>query len=241
MKEEKKAQSIKLNSLSAKIIDIQMGKDDVNTFIADYIPYIKSCAYKACGKYINRESDEMSVALMAFHEAINSYDNRKGSFLSFANWVIKRRIIDYMRKENRIISETNFSDLSQHQLNHVYDYEAGDDYLVENPLKLEIDALSNRLHSCNIQFEELVLVSPKSRKTKHACIGAIKYIVDNPIIYKEMQNNCRLPIKKIAENLKIPRKLLERHRKYIMTVVEILTGDYLYLREYVAFIEKGEH
>jgi len=68
----------------------------------------------------------------------------------------------------------------------------------------------------------------------------IEYLIDNPAIMIKMRQSRRLPVKEFKENLNIPRKFLDRHRKYIITVVEILTGDYLYLKEYVAFIGKGE-
>jgi len=52
------------------------------------------------GRYVAYgQDDELSIALMAFVEAIRSYDVSKGNFLSFSQNVIKRRIIDYYRKE----------------------------------------------------------------------------------------------------------------------------------------------
>ncbi len=45
--------------------------------------------------------EELSIALMAFNEAIDGYDTSKGSFLSFAKLVINRRLIDYLRKKTK--------------------------------------------------------------------------------------------------------------------------------------------
>ena len=47
-------------------------------------------------------------------------------------------------------------------------------------------------------------------------------------------------IKKIIENTLLPRKILERHRNYIIAAVEILSGEYPLLAEYLSFIRKVE-
>ena len=44
-------------------------------------------------------SDEFSIGLQAFNEALDAYQSDKGaSFLYFAKMVINRRVIDYIRK-----------------------------------------------------------------------------------------------------------------------------------------------
>ncbi len=227
------------SGLAKRVLRIQQGEESPNPLISEYIPFIKSSVYKSTGRHISKESDEMSIGLLAFNEAINSYNPQRGAFLSFANWVIKRRIIDYLRKTEKHRKETNFADLSEKQHNEILEFEANNYYTIENPLKLEIDALSLKLKEYHIVLEDLVLVSPKAHKTKNACIKTVKYILEHPEVYAKMQKHYRLPIKNIEINLKIPRKLLNRHRKYIITVVEILSGDYVYLREYVAFYEEG--
>ena len=178
--------------LAQRIAKIQQGKEDINALILEYVPFIKSSIYKTTGKHVSKESDEMSIGFMAFHEAIKSFDAQKGAFLSFANWVIKRRIIDYMRKNSKNLNETNFSDLSDAQLNQLNSSAKVDEY-IDNPLKLEIDALSMRLKAYNIDFEELVLSSPKAQKTKEKCRTVINYIIDNPAILYTLRQKNRLP------------------------------------------------
>ena len=182
----------------------------------------------------------MSIGLLAFHEAIKSYNPEKGNFLSFANWVIKRRVIDYIRKQSKDYCETNFGDLSQYQINQISNSTAKNEFWVENPLKMEIDAISEQLKSYDIAFEDLLQVSPKAQKTKALCKKVIEYIMENPAIKAKIRQKKRIPIKIFEENLNAPPKFMNRHRKYIIAVVEILSGDYVYLREYVAFIGKGE-
>src|SRR5690606_2812765 len=54
-------------------------------------------------RYIDpSHDDEYSIALAAFNEAIDGYQEGAGkSFLGFAETVIRRRLIDHVRREQR--------------------------------------------------------------------------------------------------------------------------------------------
>ncbi len=133
-----------------------------------------------------------------------------------------------------------FSSLSENEQTEFENKYHLDDNAFNNPLKAEIEKLSVELDKYNIDFEELVLCSPKAKKTSLACKEAIKYIIDNPAILNQVNEKLRLPIKEIEKECKLPRKLLDRHRKYIIAVVKILTGNYVYLQEYVSSIKGGK-
>jgi RNA polymerase sigma factor len=45
--------------------------------------------------------------------------------------------------------------------------------------------------------------------------------------------NRQLPLLDILDKTSLSRKTLERHRKYIIAIVLVLSGDYHYLREYI--------
>ena len=74
-------------------------------FIKDYIPFILNivsgfCSYKTSDL---KSSDEYSIGLIAFDEAIERFDiGRSKNFLKFAEMVIRRRMIDYYRKTSSI-------------------------------------------------------------------------------------------------------------------------------------------
>ena len=76
--------------------------------ISTYLPFIKT----ETAKFLKRppeegRDDELSVAMLAFHEAISGYTRGRGGFLKYAALLIKSRLIDYARKEqrhNRIVS-----------------------------------------------------------------------------------------------------------------------------------------
>jgi RNA polymerase sigma factor len=60
----------------------------------------------------------------------------------------------------------------------------------------------------------------------------ISYIIQNPELISELMSHYTLPIKQITDNLDIQRKIIERHRKYIISAVIILNGDFSGLAGY---------
>ena len=80
--------------------------------------------------------------------------------------------------------------------------------------------------------------TPKSAKTKEACKQAVLYVLDHPIIRDEIYQSKQLPLKLIQKNTNLPRKLLDHHRRYILAAIEILSGEYPMLAEYMSFIRK---
>ena len=232
-------------------IDKKAIKAQVNTlykeiFISEFESFILNAAYKVSGQYVTKNDDIWSVSLIAFNEAIQSYTYEKGRFLPFAEMVIKRRLYDYNKKINKNYSETPVSPSS-------FDCETDDDS--ENPVlkqqilkktetidnydaKWEIEAISGILAEYGFTFFDLVSVSPKAGKTKAACARAIAYVVNNPLLMETMRRTRNLPVKAIENSLQIPRKIIERHRKYIITAIEIISGDYPMLCEYLRFVKE---
>ena len=78
-----------------------------------YRPFYLRVASSVAKRYlVLGRDDEASIAMLAFDEAINSYDPEAGaSFLSFAEIVIKRRMIDFFRRKSKTKDEIPMSSL----------------------------------------------------------------------------------------------------------------------------------
>jgi len=63
-------------------------------------------------------------------------------------------------------------------------------------------------------------------------------LLENTAIKHETLITRQLPIKILQKNTDLPRKLLERHRKYIIAAMLILSGEYPLLAEYLPFFRK---
>ncbi|TAH69425.1 MAG: RNA polymerase sigma-I factor [Anaerolineaceae bacterium] len=207
---------------------------------------ILAYASKVTGRYITKSDDEWSIALLAFTQAIESYDLDKGGFISFYRLLIKRRLIDYFRSQVKYNSELSVDPI-------LFDTEPDEDdedvsiriavadrvsRQEGNDIKLEIGAANQTFSEYGFTFFDLAKCSPRAAKTKSSCAKAVNYILENPILIKELHNSKQLPLKIIEKNTKVPRKILERHRKYIIAAIEILSGEYPYLAEYLHYIRK---
>ena len=90
-----------------KRLEVIKGGDleERNKLIEDYIPFIIKTVSKQLNRYIETEnSDEFSIGLIAFNEAIEKYNSDKGIFLKFAELVISNRIKDNLRKKHQVLS-----------------------------------------------------------------------------------------------------------------------------------------
>jgi RNA polymerase sigma factor len=227
-------------SVNERVEKIKNDEKAINIFVEEYKPFISSCVQRATGKYFRfGEDDELSIGMIAFVEAINSYESMKGNFLSFAQNIIKRRLIDYYRKEKKhsnVISlngtyeedgETE-KDLSVEVSIDNYSKE-----MLEEARRHELEELKYELQKWDISFAELVDASPKHDKTRKICKEIIKFLFSQPVLVTNILQKKYLPIAEIEKNLKIPRKKIERARKYIIAVLLIKMGDYELIKEFI--------
>jgi len=207
--------------------------------IREYMPFILSCASKQSGRYIKLGQDEeATIAMMAFDEAIRSFDVEKGGFLSHAKRIIGRRLIDYYRKSKFTHHETlvDFEDRrnieTRENETRLAEYAYGA-MKEEDERAWEIDAFKAELKAWGISFNDLVKNSPRHERLRSEYKELAKWIALSDDLMEELMRTHRLPIRKIVEKKEIPRKKLERGRIYIMSLIVVLTGDYRYIREYI--------
>jgi len=237
-----------LNSFSETINErverIRLLKDEKSVFIQEYKPFIASTVEKCVGRYVSYgQDDELSIGLIAFEEAINHYEGSKGSFLSFAQNVIKRRIIDYYRKEKRHQGVSYIDDYcpTGEDGGNAYDYLVTTEQIqgqyfeqeVNDLRKMEIMQLQLELEKFDLVFSDIAKSSPKHKGTKKAYLEIIKYIIENKEVSDKIRQKKYIPVAEIQMATNLPRKTIERARNYLIAAVIILTGDYYSLREYI--------
>ncbi len=231
---------MRYDSINERIENIKGSESEINMIIDEYKPFIAKCTERVTGRYVRYgEDDELSIALMAFAEAIKSYDSSKGNFLAFSRNVIKRRLIDYFRKEkrhgnvvylNQNISEED-DDIPDLTVGESLDRYSSD--IISEYRRLELEELKAELLKWDISFFELIDASPKADKTRKLYADIIKFILCQPELLKQIKQKKYLPIAEIEKNTGVPRKKIERARKYILAVTIILTGDYQYIKNYI--------
>lgn len=179
------------------------------------------------------ESDDVfSEALSAFHDAVTSYEERKGHFHAFAKTCIRNRISDYYRVQSRHKRAVPFSSLAEDSNGEEIPFEARDKNTGISETALEIYSLKAELEQFGISFFELPKAAPKSKKTRRACIQIVRYIVNDKELLSYVYKKRALPVKQILEHLKVSKKVPERHRKYLIMGVLIINGNYEILSGY---------
>jgi RNA polymerase sigma factor len=212
--------------------------------IRSYTPFVLRVASRACGRYVEPgRDDEVSIGLTAFNEAIDRYRPSSGaSFLTFAEMVIRRRLIDHFRREGTR-RETPLSDFEQE----------GEEGEVTNPAEVEgairehrasVEAEDRRaevarfaevLAEYGIGLDELVRVSPQHRDARERAAQVARAVAGNPEWAAYLRGRHALPLRALEEtgDLAVSRKTLERQRKYIIALALVLLEGLEYLQSYL--------
>lgn len=233
-----------LRELDYMALEASKDVEKLNLFLQQNEFFILKCASVISHGYVTKSDDEWSIALQAFLQAVQGYDMDRGSFFPYAELVIRRRLIDYLRSQGKYQSEVAVdpylfqtdSDEETDEMKLAVAKKVAVDK--DDSVKLEIEAITDVFSPYGFSFYDLTECSPKSKKTKAQCAKAVAYLIHNPLLIKELQSSKLLPIKLIEKNAKVPRKILERHRKYIIAAVEILSGEYPNLAEYLWYIRE---
>ncbi|MEK3989327.1 RNA polymerase sigma factor SigI [Robertmurraya sp. FSL R5-0851] len=233
----------KKRSLEETVLAIQNGDQALqNELIYQYKPFIAKTVSSVCKRYISETDDEFSIGLIAFNEAIQKYSSDKGSsLLSFAEVIIKRRVIDYIRQQikHQNLSmdangfEENEDEVSQSSLEANMSLEEYHKQTDDELRKQEIIRFSKLLTEFDLTFKDLVENSPKHADARKNAMLVAREIVSNEEIKQFLVEKKRLPIKQIENSVSVSRKTIERNRKYIIAIALILMNDYLYLQEYI--------
>ncbi|RXZ84114.1 RNA polymerase sigma factor SigI [Paenibacillaceae bacterium] len=231
---------------SPEAVVAKIVKGDVllqNTFIAAYRPFIAKTTSRFCKRYIDpNRDDEFSIAMHAFHEAIRHYSPDAGrSFIGFAETVIRRRLIDYVRKEQRHTKSLPYSaletaDEEQAVMNRVEVREAMLQYEKECEAverRAEIREFSLKLQQYGFTFHDLVEVAPKHCDSRQALLKIAEELALQVALFEQLERKRQLPIKELMALLNVSRKTLERNRKYVIAMSILYNGEFPYLQTYL--------
>lgn len=213
--------------------------------IGAYLPFIKSEAAKHLKRpCIEEHDDELSIAMIAFHEAVLGYSRGRGAFLPYASMLIKSRLIDYMRKESRHRGHLSMEapvgedgDTVGEQIPSETDHH--EELLHRDATRAEIEELSRQMELFGVSLTDVADNCPRQKRTLDACRKVLDYAGAHPAILEELLRTKRLPIARLAEGSRVERKTLERHRKYLVALLLICTNGYEIIRGHLKQVLKG--
>ncbi|MDR2486653.1 MAG: sigma-70 family RNA polymerase sigma factor [Clostridiales Family XIII bacterium] len=225
--------------LDQYILMAAVREDLLNQLIEENKPYIMSRVIRyAPGSSPDDRDDLFSIGLSAFFEAVKSFRPERGHFYPFADVVLRRRIIDGMRRSIRqdvevpiLEEDEEGSELSRPVLDasiEAYGKEREREALID-----EIDQFTEELAAYGISMDSLARHSPKHKELKRVYRSILDQIAQDEDVKHYIFKKRVYPVKKIAEITGISQKKLERSRIYMIAAMIILCGDYNLLSEYI--------
>ena len=177
--------------------------------------FIINCAYRTTHKYITQSDDEWSISLIAFSNAVKTYNQDKGGFLPYSELLIKRSLIDYYRTTKKYNLEFSVnSDIfeskpedEESDIRIKMEVSSKLSKVPQDDLKYEIEAANAEFNKLGFSFFTLTNCSPKSTKTRETCKQAVLYVLNNPLVQNELYLSKQLPIKLIQKIRTYPEKL----------------------------------
>lgn len=221
-------------TLEERVISSRKDPQKRDLLIKQFKPFIASIIQKRLGKFLAYGvDDELSIGLLAFDEAINSYNISKGRFLSFSRLVITNRVIDYYRKQSRqSYSTSSYDDTEDDSTTSLIDKKSVEQFTLQSEQedkKFEIIEYSHELSLWGINFGDLERISPKQDILRREYINCAKMIVNDKTILDELMHTGRLPIKNITKIVPLHRKKIERGRIYIIALVIAIVKKYSFI------------
>lgn len=203
--------------------------------IRDYLPFIRGEASKFLGRFCTEQDDENSIAMIAFHEAMESYSPVKGAFLPYASLVIRSRLTDYARREARHQDQVSLdAPISEEGASLMDMLEDGTDRFDESAhreaARQEILELGGVLATFGLSFSDIADNCPRQARTLEACAGAIRWAASDRELLEQLLRTKKVPMARLALGSGVERKTLERHRKYILAMLVIQTNGYEIIR-----------
>ena len=212
-------------------------------FILDYKPFILKCVsiynHNLQSDY---SSDEFSIALIAFNEAINTYKIVKGmSFLNYSRIVIRNRLNDNVRKNRNDRYVVSLDSLHiDNEENHPFDIPSEDKSFLGLEVRDEIKSLINGLKEYGINLRDLIKLSPKQIDTRKRLIRLAELIYDNKNLLTKLQRTKNIPIKELLALSPVCRGTIEQNRKYIIALVLIMDSSFETMRGYITDSGRSE-
>lgn len=210
-------------ALEDRVVEAKHDDHILNDLISEYKPFIQKTVYETCHRYVEWGKDEeLSIGLLAFEESVKRFDPNRGSFLSLTKRIIRSRVIDFLRKENRH-HHTDIENIKEELIEDHYSQSLSD----------EIDELQAYLSKYHISFQNLVEVSPVKKTLREELKYAAKIMAKSGDCMNLFFKNGQLPIQAITKKTGISYKKIERNRIYFITMVLIWYLELPLLQEYL--------
>jgi RNA polymerase sigma factor len=209
---------------------------ELERLMSDYMPFIIKST-KAAGEIGIEYEDMLSLAMLTFMNSVRQYDAEKGNFIAFAAACIRNRMIDESRKQMRHAGKVVPLSPDEEAVGETAEDRAAiAAYNLEQEqvsLSDEIEVFSEQLKDFGVSFQDLPRICPKQERARKQCISIGLFVSENAEMRKNLLKNRRLAQGELAARFGLSEKTIEKHRKYIVTIVILVVGDYPLIRAFL--------
>lgn len=232
------------HQISQRVYEAKENLHAADQLIGSYLPFIRS----ETAKFLKRppvegQDDELSIAMIAFHEAIRSYSRGRGAFLHYAALLIRSRLIDYHRKEQRHSSSLSLDTPSEEGAtladSLAGEPDHGEVLAVRDATRAEIEEFTCQMEKFGVTLSDVADNCPRQQRTLQTCQSALHFAREHPSLLEELLRTKRLPLAQLAQGSGAERKTLERHRKYLVALLLAYTNGYEIIRGHLKQVWKG--
>jgi RNA polymerase sigma factor len=206
--------------------EIQEGNEIARAdFIDSRKEFIRSYASFVCKKNLDwSNDDELSVALEAFNDALDRFDLRaEMSYFSYARLLIRNSLIDYFRRQPKIKTTPLATDEPVREMSWLK-YKQD---LEQQERAYDIQRFKEEIGSFELSLGDLVRGSPHHGDTRESLQRIAHQIVRDQELVAKIYRQKKLPLKEIEVLTGMRRKTLEYWRKYILSLIIVLTKEEL--------------
>ena len=225
------------HSIVSLVYAAKTDSEAADTLISQYMGFIRSETAKFThAARADGHEDELSIAMLAFYEAILGYEKTRGAFLPYAARAIRNRLVDHYRTEKRhgdVISlhapagdegdRTLLDTLPDHR-DEIGDYEA------RSASQQEIREFAETLSRFGLTFSDVADNCPRQERTLAACRRVLDFARSRPDLLARVEDTGKLPMAELAVGSGVEKKTLERHRKYLVAILLAFTNGYEIIR-----------
>lgn len=197
---------------------------NLENLIENHMAFIIRTVSDFTGRYVSVENDEeFSIALSAFAEAVERYEDDKGKFLSYAKLVILSRLKNNIRKNLKDVKLVSLDSLMEEGRDFGEENQHENEY---SPFHEEILLFREELLKFNLTLEMLADNGPKHEDTKARAFSIGEKASKNKQIVDETYEKKKLPIRKVAKYTETTEKIVKGSKSFILAVLIMFVNKY---------------
>ncbi|MDE3097412.1 MAG: hypothetical protein KGK07_15615 [Chloroflexota bacterium] len=213
-------------------------------------PMAVSVASRVCGRWLQPGRDEeLSIGLLALDEAVSRYKPGHGSFAHFAAIVVRRRLIDHLRRQT-VQREVPFSEFDQDDGEggtwNPADYRAAQDAAWERQAaedrRGDVEELCALLRQHGMALADVMRERPEHVDSRARAAGVARAMARRPDWMAFLQRHRTLPYREIETEpgLHLQHGALGRKRRWIAACALVLAARLDSIAWYLPKPEAGD-